>query len=966
MQVHRKPRTNKNRANPKTPTPLNICYSNVRGLRTNFPEVQTFLSNKSPDILALCETGLNESIPDCEFDVPGFSRLISKHDHLNRHMHGLGVYIKEGLPCARETSHEEINSPYMCFRMALLHSTSYLFFLYRPQDEGSSVFTTISNKIDNILIHHPSANINIFGDFNVHHIPWLTHSNRTDNVGVDCYNFSIAYELSQIISFPTRIPDSPNQFASLLDLFLTSVPEFCTPTQLPPLGTSDHCTISVSIELPVKASTEVPFHRTVYRYSQADWDNFRSYIADAPVKHFYKFRASKLASLISDWIRNGIDIFIPHKKFQQKPHSQPWFTPACAAAISHRNHYFHAYHRNPSDITRFDFRTTSNRCKYVLNAAKDHYASLIQSRIDNENLGTREFWRITNRVMNRGKSSIPTIINGPEILSSSLDKARLFAKMFSSNSNLDDSGHPLPDCPIRTNITISNLNITPSEVTKFIRKLEPSKAAGPDQIPVVVLKHLAPELAPILSKLFNRCIKQSCFPLSWKHSSVCPVFKNSGDRCDSSKYRPISLLPIISKIFESIVNKFIISHLESSKLLSDFQYGFRSSRSTADILTVITDRISRSLDLSFETRTIALDISKAFDKVWHKGLLSKLKSYGISGKILSTVRSFLTNRKMKVVLDGQSSDSYLLNAGVPQGSVLGPTLFLIFINDLPDDILNSFIDIFADDSTLYSSSSSTNDINSVTQNLTADLSSIIKWGEKWLVTFNPTKTKAVNFHHHRLPIFPPILMNDENLVEFDSLDRLLGLKLSSDLKWDDYINSLAKSASKMVGSFYRSRKYLSPSSILYLYKSQIRPTMEYCCHIWSGASQRSLSSLDTVQRRLLGLIGHDLYSTLQPLSHRRNVASISLFYRYFHGKCSQELHSLVPPNRQFQRQTRFSNDCSKHPHYLHVPKSLHKFHETSFFPRTTKLWNSLTPEVFPHNYDISSFKRNVNMFLLSN
>ena len=285
-----------------------------------------------------------------------------------------------------------------------------------------------------------------------------------------------------------------------------------------------------------------------------------------------------------------IDIFVPHKKFQQKPHSQPWFTPPCAAAIAHRNHYFHAYHRNPSVANRTSFRTASNRCKYILNQAKTNYAELIQSRIETESLGTCEFWRITNKVMNRGKPSIPTIVNGPEILSSSSDKAILFAQMFSSNSTLDDQGHPLPEFPLRTNINLTNFKITPSDVAKSIRRLDNFKAVGPDAIPVVVLKNLIAEVAPILSKLFNRCLHQSVFPNSWKSSSVCPVFKNSGERWDFSKYRPISLLPIISKVFESLINNHIITHQKSS-LLSDVQYGFRSSRSTADILTVITDRI---------------------------------------------------------------------------------------------------------------------------------------------------------------------------------------------------------------------------------------------------------------------------------------------------------------------------------------------------------------------------------------
>ena len=767
---------NKNRANQTSPRPLNICFSNVRGLRGNFVDVQTFLSLHSPDILALCETNLNDLIADREFDTQGYCTLVTKHDHLYRNMHGLGVYIKEGLPCARDTSLEVPEIPVMCFRLSLLHSTSYLFFIYRPQNDGCEVINHVADKIDNILTHQPSANICVFGDFNVHHIPWLVHSNHTDVVGIECFNFSVAYNLTQIVSSPTRIPDAPGQFPSLLDLYLTSDPDSSSASVLPPLGKSDHCVVSVSVDFPTKSSSETPFHRTIYRYSQADWDTFRSYLTDAPLDYFFRFRANKLATLLSEWILNGIDLFIPHRRFQQKPHSQPWFSPACAAAIAHRNHFFHLYHQDPNSHTKSQYRTASNRCKYVLNNAKNQYANMIKLRIEAESLGSREFWRITNRVLNRGKSSIPTIVNGPEIVSSSSDKASLFARNFASNSSLDDTEHELPEFPIRTDARLSTFKVTPKEVAKFISKLETSKAVGPDEIPAIVLKNLSPELSPILSKLFNRCIKESCFPGFWKTSSVCPVFKNSGQRSDPSKYRPISLLPIISKIFESIINSHISFHLEKHNLLSDNQYGFRSSRSTADVLTVITDRISRALDCSFEARAIALDISKAFDRVWHKGLLYKLESYGITGSMLSLVRSFLSCRKMKVVLDGQSSDLFSLNSGVPQGSVLGPTLFLVYINDLPDQILHSLVDIFADDTTLYSVSSKDLNFRSITSNLNADLSSISDWGKKWLVTFNETKTKTISFHHHKTLHRSPVLMNNIHLNESDSIDRLLGFK----------------------------------------------------------------------------------------------------------------------------------------------------------------------------------------------
>ena len=209
-------------------------------------------------------------------------------------------------------------------------------------------------------------------------------------------------------------------------------------------------------------------------------------------------------------------------------------------------------------------------------------------------------------------------------------------------------------------------------VKKVITNFDSSKVPGPDCIPVVVLENCQPELSYILAKLFNNSLKESCFPDCWKVSSVVPVFKNVGERSTAKNYHPVSLLSVVSKVFEKFVNNRIVDHLEKCSLFSDFQYGFRSSRSTADLLTVVSDRIARVFNRSGATRTIALDTSKAFDRVWHAGLLHKLKSYVISGQICGLISSFLSNRQLWVVLDGKSSQEYPVNAGVPQGSILGP------------------------------------------------------------------------------------------------------------------------------------------------------------------------------------------------------------------------------------------------------------------------------------------------------
>ena len=217
------------------------------------------------------------------------------------------------------------------------------------------------------------------------------------------------------------------------------------------------------------------------------------------------------------------------------------------------------------------------------------------------------------------------------MLSSVSDKAKLFTENFSKSPNLDDSGIFLLVFPSRTNLKLHNISVTPQMVNKVIMNLDLSKASGPDCIPVVVLKNCEPELSYILAELFNKCLKESCFPDCWKVLLVVPVFKNVGERSTAKHYRPVSLL---SKTFNRIVD-----HLQKCNLFSDFQYGFRFSQSTADLLTVASDRIARAFNRSGATRAVAPDISKAFDRVWHAGLLNKLKSYRISGQIIVLIFS---------------------------------------------------------------------------------------------------------------------------------------------------------------------------------------------------------------------------------------------------------------------------------------------------------------------------------------
>ena len=270
---------------------------------------------------------------------------------------------------------------------------------------------------------------------------------------------------------------------------------------------------------------------------------------------------------------------------------------------------------------------------------------------------------------------------------------------------------------------------------------------------------------------------------------------------------------------------------------------------------------------------MALDISKAFDRVWHAGLLHKLKSYGISGQIFSLISSFLSNRRLRVVLDGKSSQEYPVNAGVPQGSILGPTLFLLYINDLPDDVICD-IDIYADDTTLYSRCDWASDLwqqLELASELESDLRDMVDWGKKWLVDFSVRKTQLVSFDRSNYNGSIDVKMIGSILEEKSSF-KMVGLT-SSKLDWGSYIISIAKTASKKIGALICSMKFLSPEVALCLYKSTICPCMEYCCDVWAGAPSCYLDLLDKLQKRICRIVGPSRAASPEPLAHRRNVAS---------------------------------------------------------------------------------------------
>ena len=278
------------------------------------------------------------------------------------------------------------------------------------------------------------------------------------------------------------------------------------------------------------------------------------------------------------------------------------------------------------------------------------------------------------------------------------------------------------------------------------------------------------------------------------------------------------------------------------------------------------------------------------------------------GQIFGLISSFLSNKRLRVVLDGKSSQEYPVNAGVPQGSIIGPKLFLLYINDLPDDVICN-IAIYADDTTLYSKLDQASDLRKqleLASELESNIRDTVDWGRKWLVDFNAGKTQLVLFDQSYNTGAIDVKM-DGSVLEEKSSFKMLGLTFSSKLDCGSYIISIAKTPSKKVGALIRSMKFLFPEVALYLYKSNIRSCMEYCCQVWAGAPSCYLELLDKLQKRICRTLGPSLSTSLEPLTHRGNVASVSLFYRYYFGRCSSELAQLVPLPYSRGKSTRYSD-----------------------------------------------------------
>lgn len=424
---------------------------------------------------------------------------------------------------------------------------------------------------------------------------------------------------------------------------------------------------------------------------------------------------------------------------------------------------------------------------------------------------------------------------------------------------------------------------------------------------------------------------------------MSPLSLKKGSKSDPANYRPISLTCILCKTLEHIVSSSITKHFTRSNLFYELQHGFREKRSCQSQLLMLIDDILQSVNQRSQVDLILLDFSKAFDMVNHEKLLYKLHFYGIRGQTLKWIKGFLDNRSQSVVVNGSTSSSIQVSSGVPQGSVLGPLLFLIYINDLPEYVQSSKVRLFADDTAIYLSLT----VASHSSLLQYDLHQLEQWETKWDMQFNPSKCQVIQITKRKTVIPTKYLLHNTTLETVPSA-KYLGITISNDLTWNKHINNITTKANQTLGFLRRNIKVHSERLKSTAYKTLVRPQLEYSSTVWSPYTGTLIDQIESVQRRAARWVKHDfgrmssvtdMLTSLQwrRLDLRRIDQRLVMFHNILHDQVAIPFPKYIVPLTRSSR--------TSHLHAFQQVQTKTDYYKYSFFPRTIVHWNALPPEI---------------------
>lgn len=804
-------------------------YFNARSLRNKIDELRIMLLNEEIDIIAITETYIDTNNIDFTHEYQINSYKLYHKDRVGKRGGGVLLYIKENI-CSLEVQIPSNNSELLCVKINNKDIDINVVVVYRRPTHTYQEDIDLYNNLEKTLSTKETL---IIGDFNLPNIHWgdVKGSGHASEKMTEFIKDNFLYQLVQ----------KPTRGDNILDLVITTHENLISDLEVGELiSNCDHNIVRLQINMSHTNSTSETF---IPNYNMADFNSLRNDLKDI------NLHLEGLTNIDDTWEKFK-EIFmsaqkkhIPMRKRHSKKINKPlWYDINISRAIRERNRLYNLKRETKNNTICKQYLAARRKVKSLIKTAKRNYEISIAK---DSKTNPKQFYRYINS-SKQIKSGIGPILNTQGVLETdSKDIASTLNNYFSSVFTTAANTNTPQATNQTSNIVLPDFKISQSSVTRQIELLKINKSPGPDLFIPKILKMVKDEVAEPLTKMFNMSLQHGQLPTDWKTANITPIFKK-GDKKQPGNYRPISLTSVVVKLLESIIRDELVLFIENNNLINNSQHGFRAKKSCLTNLIEFYDNLFKINDFTKSLDIVYLDFQKAFDKVPHNKLLQKVENLGIQGNTLNWIRNWLSERKQRVIINGVESEWTPVTSGVPQGSVLGPLLFIIYINDL-DNGINNIISKFADDTKIGNAIISESDRSS----LQSDLNKISEWSENWQMPFNVNKclilqigSRNNKYEYH---------MNGEKIKSVSQI-KDLGVLINENLKSTSQCTAASNKANRALGFIKRNFHCHSKDIVVPLYKSIVRPHLEYAVQFWSPYLKKDIEKLESVQRRATKLI----------------------------------------------------------------------------------------------------------------
>ena len=892
---------------------------------------------QQPDIVMITESFCREDISDAYLCIAGYQTICRRdgRDTAGGRGRGLLIYVREGIS-AGELMLEGGNLVTECCGVTIPWGRGEelkLVLVYRPPETpGSPADGGNTSRLCSLLRTLGGQTV-VIGDFNLPRIDWTRRWSPCagermvlDTVG------DMFWE--QMVHVPTH------RLGNTLDLCLTSSLELIAGVEVvAPLGNSDHMGLEVSLVgmVPVMSSKEV-----VPDWAKADLQGMRDKLGMVMWEdEFAQLSGTECMGVIYEVLDKVTREFVP-TKLRRSGHKPLWMNARIMRMLCRKKRLWRAY--SGASYYRQDYQgfiayqEVQQEIKKMIRKAKRNLERSLarQAKKDPKRFFSYLKRKTSNRV------SVGPLVGEDGLVTGNKEMAGILNAQYTGVFTREDTTHlPEPEHLFRGEDPLTDVEFKREEVEKKLKNIKVAGAPGPDKVWSKVLHDMADQLAEPLTIIYSRLMQEGMVPGVWRLANVCPVFKK-GTKGDPANYRPVSLTCVVGKVMESLIRDKMVEHLERHNLIRDSQHGFMSGRSTATNMLVYMEALTKLLDQGHAVDVLYLDFAKAFDKVPHERLLAKCRGLGLGGKLLEWIRMWLRDRKQRVVINGEASEWSEVLSGVPQGSVLGPTLFLIFINDIDRavEVTNSILLKFADDTKVGRVVES----EEQRRELQSTIDRLVEWSTEWQMLFNAGKCHILHLgarnarHEYTM---------DGKKLEAVEVEKDVGVLVHQSLKPSMQCARAASRANVILGQLSRAITYRDKATFLKLYKVYVRPHLEYAVVCWSPWTEGDKEVLEKVQRRAIGMVtnwrertyeGRLREAGMMSLVDRRLRGDMIATYKVMSGKDKVDPGVLftLPGEERMTRQT-----AGVHPIRAQVVKPKLDIRRNSFSQRVVTPWNSL-------------------------